>query len=257
MLTPKQLEEERINHQGTSNGFWFAGRHTSEFNMYVEKRPAQRTAVRKRRTVSVSGRSGDLHYTEDAFENYQQPYECYFHGPKPMPAVAHAIKDWLHGNGSYQQLQDSYDPECYRMATFVGPMDIENTLNKYGRCTVVFDCAPQSFLHIGDQKVKFHEPGSLFNPTFRTALPIIKIYGNGPGTVVVGDIIVTIKELDDQITLDCEMQHAYRQVGDAAPENKNSTVRAIPFPKLGPGENIISWTGGITHIEIIPRWWTL
>lgn len=257
MLTTKQLEEEIINHQGTGNGFWFAGRHTSEFNMYVEKRPAQRTAERKRTAVSVSGRSGDLHYTEDAFKNYQQPYECYFHGPKPMPAVAHAIKDWLHGDGSYQKLQDAYDPECFRMATFVGPMDIENTLNKYGRCIVVFDCAPQCYLHTGQNAVTFRENGVLLNPTFRTAKPLITIYGTGPGTVTVGGRTVTINELADQLTLDCEMQHAYRKVGDAAPENKNGTIRAVPFPELGPRENLISWTGDITHIEIVPRWWTL
>lgn len=257
MLTNNQLEEEKMNHQGTVNGFWFAGRHTSEFNMYVEKRPVQKTAVRKRTVVPVAGRNGDLHYTEDAFENYEQPYECYFHGPKPMPTLAHAIKDWLHGDGTYQKLQDSYDPECYRMATFAGPMDIENTLNKYGRCIVIFDCAPQNYLHTGQNVVSFMEKGKLFNPTLRTAKPLITVYGTGPGTVTVGNATVTIKELTDQITLDCDLQHAYRQVGDAAPENKNGTIRAVPFPELTPGENPVSWTGDISHIEIIPRWWTL
>lgn len=257
MLTAKQIEEEKANHAGTVNGFWFAGRHTSEFNMYVEKRPVQKTASRKRKVLQVAGRSGNLHQTEDAFENYEQPYECYFHGPKPMPSVAHAIKDWLHGDGIYRELRDSYDSEFFRMATFVGPMDIENTLNKYGRCTVVFDCSPQSYLISGQDAISFHQPGTLNNPFLRTALPLITIYGTGPGTVTIGNTVVTIKELTDKVTLDCELQHAYRQVGDAAPENKNSTIHAVPFPVLGPGENAISWTGDISRIEIIPRWWTL
>ena len=29
------------------------------------------------------------------------------------------------------------------------------------------------------------------------------------------------------------------------------------FPKLVPGSNTISFSGGITSVEIIPRWWTI
>lgn len=257
MLTNEQLEEESRNHAGTVNGFWFAGRHTSEFNMYVEKYPARKTAARKRTAIAVPGRNGDLHFVEDAFENYEQPYECYFHGPQPMPIVAHQISDWLHGDGSYRELSDSYDPETFRMATFVGPMDIANTLNKYGRCTVVFDCAPQSYLHSGLETVTFTQEGILTNPTLRTALPIITIRGTGSGKLIVGDITVEIKQMADQIVLDCDTQNAYRQLEDGTMENLNSCIYAPVFPALGPGDTTIRWIGDITSVEIIPRWWTL
>lgn len=257
MLSTKQLEEEMLYHSGVVNGFWFNGRHSSEFNLYVEKWPVQKTPARKRTVVSVPGRSGDLHLVEDAFENFDQPYECYFHGPKPMPDVAHEIKDWLHGDGSYRELSDGYDVEFFRMATFKGPMDIENTLNKYGRCKIVFDCSPQNYLRSGQFPISLQESGSLFNPFLRTAIPIITLHGASAGTLTVGDITVEIKQLEDQIILDSELQDAYRQVGEGAPENKNSCIYAPEFPVLVPGKNTISWTGGITSVEIIPRWWTL
>ena len=63
-----------------SNHFRFGNKSTRDFDMHIEKIPAIMGATRKRTTVSVAGRNGDLHYTENAFTNYKQPYECYFHG---------------------------------------------------------------------------------------------------------------------------------------------------------------------------------
>lgn len=239
------------------NGFIFGDHSTVDFDMHVEKYPKQVTAKRKRTTISVAGRNGDLHIDEGAFENYMQPYECYFHGENVTPEMAHAIKAWLCSAGEYRRLEDAYDPSVFRLATFVGPMDIANVLNEYGRCTVNFDCAPQSFLKSGENTVSFASAGVLWNETQFTALPIITIHGTAAGTVTVGGVAVEIKAIADQITLDCETMNAYRQVADGAPENMNSCIYAPEFPALKPGGNTVSWTGGITGVDIIPRWWTL
>lgn len=239
------------------NGFTFGDRSTSDFSMHVEKFPAQTGAQRKVSTVAVPGRNGDLHFLENAFSNYTQPYLCYFHSDLPMPEQAHAVKAWLLGDGSYRRLEDVYDPNHFRLAAFHGPFDIENILNKYGRCTINFDCAPQSFLKSGENAVTFSAAGTLYNPTAYTALPLITVYGEGAGTVTIGGVTVTIKAITDPIILDCDMQNAYSQPEEGAPENQNSNIRAVPFPSLSPGDNVIAFTGGITKIEIIPRWWEL
>ena len=64
--------------------------------------------------------------------------------------------------------------------------------------------------------------------------------------------MVQIKNLSSSLTLDCELQDAYKGL-----ENHNADISAPEFPVLEAGENRIGWTGGVTHIEIIPRWWTL
>ena len=130
--------------------FTFGGRSTEEFCLRIEKLPKIKAPARRQKTVPVAGRNGALHYLEDAYDNYVQPYECYFHGDLSAPELAHKIKAWLLHSGEYQRLQDTYDPEHYRMATFAGPMDITNLFNKYGRCVINFDCAPQAFLVSGD-----------------------------------------------------------------------------------------------------------
>lgn len=240
-----------------ANGFTFAGRHSRDFALVVEKRPAQSGPVRKRTAINIPGRNGALHIDENAYENYLVPYECHFRAGSGTPDQAHQIKAWLQSPGGYQRLEDEYDPQYFRLAMFAGPLDVENLFNKYGKCTITFDCAPQSFLKSGEIPIAYESAGELYNPTMETALPVITVYGTGPGEVSVGGVTVEIKEIEDQITLDCDLQQAYRQVADSGPENYNGKIYAPQFPALKPGLNGISFTGGITKVEIIPRWWTL
>lgn len=239
------------------SGFWFGERSTMDFHMRVERYPRQAVPGRKMQTFSIAGRNGDLHALEGAWENYIQPYEVYFHGDTPSPELAHGVKAWLMSGGGYQKLQDTYDPTHYRMALFKGPMDIENILNRYGRCTIQFDCAPQSFLVSGDQPVAFAGAGSLHNGTSFDALPVITVYGDAPGTVTVGSVTVEIKEISDSIILDCELMQAYSKPGEGAPVYRNGSIYAPAFPTLTPGNNPVSFSGGISKVEIIPRWWEL
>lgn len=238
--------------------FEFAGQNSVDYCLTIEKLPAISAPAKKYKTISVPGRNGDLHIEENAFQNYTQPYECWFKRPNTPPSeVAHAIKEWLLGSNGYQVLKDTYDPNHFRKATFLGPMDIEQLLNGFGRCTILFDCAPQSFLESGKFPVNFENPGTLYNPTAFTALPIIYVYGTGAGTVTVGSTVVTVHEIEGQLILDCEMQNAYEDGGEGAAENKNSCIYAPEFPSLVPGSNAVSWTGDIERVEIIPRWWEL
>lgn len=228
-----------------------------DFSLYVERLPAIKGPARRRTTITVPGRNGDLHIDEGTFENYTQPYACYFHGEGATPEVAHLIKAWLSKSGEYRRLEDTYDPEYFRLATFAGPLDVENKLNKYGRCTINFDCAPQCFLKSGEEVISLGYSGEISNPTAFSALPLITVYGGFAGSLTIGGVTVEIKSIVDQVTLDCEMQDAYRQVADGGPENYNGKIYAPEFPVLQPGKNAVSWAGGITGVDIIPRWWTL
>lgn len=237
--------------------FQFGNHNSMDFCMAVEKYPTISSGSRKRTAISVAGRSGDLHYVEDAFTNFQQSYECYFSGQYPSPQIAHEIKAWLFGDGAYHRLTDSYDTKHFRLASFAGPLDVKNHLNKYGRCTVVFDCDPRAFLWAGEDVVTFTQEGQIYNPTGYSAKPKIIVRGTSGGNVAVNGTTVEVKTLSDFVILDCEIQDAYRQAGNGGAENKNGTIYAPEFPVLKPGANGISFTGGITQIEIIPRWWEL
>ena len=240
------------------SGFRFGEKATWDFHMHVQHSPPQNIPLRRMQTFSVLGRNGNLHIQDHSFDNYSQPYDCYFHNPdKPTPSQAHAIKSWLGASGLYQRLEDTYDPEHFRLAVFAGPLDIENRLNRYGICTVYFDCDPRAFLKSGELPLSFSTPGEIHNPTNFPSLPLITVTGTDAGTVTIGSYTVVIRAIDSPIILDCELQHAYSQPGEGAPENRNSDILAQPFPRLNPGTNLISFAGGITGVEIVPRWWEL
>ena len=98
--------------------------------------------------------------------------------------------------------------------------------------------------------------GAIFNPTSKTALPVIKIFGTGDVTLTVNGVPFVIKNIVDSIVLDCNLGLAYREdITSMYNENSKIYTRAYPFLKVG--SNTISWTGTVTKVEIEPRWRTL
>ena len=128
-----------------------------------------------------------------------------------------------------------------------------------GRATLTFEAKPQRFLKIGEKVQSFTAAGTLLNPTQFDALPLIKININSgaTGNLSLNDYEVAIAAetaSNRVIYLDSDLQDAYN--GTA---NKNSliTLSSGNFPRLSPGKNQISFSGGITKVEVTPRWWTL
>ena len=74
----------------------------------------------------------------------------------------------------------------------------------------------------------------------------------GDAKLQIGGIQVGLAGYTGPMIVDCELQDAYK---DGA--NLNRYITAPDFPTLEPGITQISWTGGISNLKIIPRWWTL
>lgn len=231
--------------------FW-GGVPSYDLNIQVERYPSQDGPARLMETIQVPGRNGTLTIDSGAFANYEQPYEIYFNANnKKTPAVAREVKKWLQLPAGYQRLEDTYDPEVFRLARFIGPAQIENVMNLFGRATLYFDCQPQRWLKSGEFPILFTQPDEMINEWF-PSLPLIRINGSGSGKLYIGSYILQIIILNDYLILDSATQNAYKDT-----QNKNSDVSISDFPTLQPGSNRISWDGGITSVEIIPRWWAL
>lgn len=107
------------------------------------------------------------------------------------------------------------------------------------------------FSNTGDISATIHGPTDLENPTEEVALPKIDIKGNGAASITINDRTISISEIGGEIILDSEIERAYL-------ENtvKDSFVSGSYF-KLTPGHNYVTYTGDISEITIIPRWWRL
>lgn len=164
--------------------------------------------------------------------------------------MARLVTEWLCVKG-YQRLEDSYFLDSYRLANFSGGIEIENILNRFGQATIEFDCKPQRFLHDGEIIAKYIEAGKIVNPTPFASSPLIKVYGSGSGTLTIGETTVELSGISEYLYIDSDIQDAYKGL-----ENMNSVMTGS-FPKIETGEQVISFTGDITALDILPRWWTL
>ena len=243
-------------------------------NVKVERFPHIIRASRKYEQVSVPGRNGNLYFYQDAFNNYDQEYEIYA-GTGVRGNVASTFDDiasWLVPRetspaifdyinltvGGYHQLIDSYEPNTIRLATYIDSMDTVNAWSRYGQTTLRFNCRPERFTSDAFTAVTLTTSGGyLTNPTDRESKPFIKVYGSGSGTLTVNGYTISIIGMTDYLHIDCDSQNCFRQVA----ENRNSLItltRGFPVLKAdGTKQSTVSWTGGITSVEITPRWWKL
>ncbi len=232
----------------------FNGISSLDYGIQVEHPPEYQAPARDYEVIHVPGRNGDLVIDNGSYQNVNRSYQMAIGDPqKDYTSMANVISEWLHSASGYARLEDSYEPEYYRMAMFQDEISIENIMQHAGRLTIDFNCKPQRFLKSGEEFVKITRQTTLYNPTGFNSLPCITVYGNGRGVLSIGMYTITISNINGSITLDSEIQDAYKGT-----VNRNADVTLNKnFPEFISGENNIAWSGGITYLEVIPRWWTL
>jgi phage-related protein len=232
----------------------FNGISSQERGIQVERLPGYETPERDYEVIHVPGKNGDLVIDMGSYKNVSRSYQIAkgsLNGD--FSSIANNISEWLHSASGYARLEDSYEPAYYRLAVYMESSSIENLWGNAGRVTINFDCKPQRFLKSGDNPVTVGSGGNLNNPTGFDSLPIITVRGSGNGVLTIGDYIVNISSITSSITINSEIQDAYNGT-----TNRNSTISlSNGFPKLTAGGNRIAFSGGITSVEVIPKWWTL
>ena len=237
------------------NYFYFNGARSIDKGLTIEKCPTIVTGQRSVEKITVPGRSGDLVIDTGAYGNYTQPYEIWFMDKRRgTERAARDIAQWLLSGTGYMRLEDSYDPEVFRLAMFTGPIEVENWMLRAGRATLEFDCQPQRWLKSGQNPITMQSGQSLIN-NWQPALPLIKVTGTGDGSLTVGNGTFTISDMPGGILLDSETQDAYW--GDPYTNLNNNVQVNGGYPVLQAGETAVSFSGGITAVHITPRWWSL
>lgn len=232
----------------------FNGVSSLDYNIQVEHPPEYAYPERDYEIQHVPGRNGDVVLDKGSYQNVERSYDIAVGSyEEDYTVMVNRVSEWLHSSTGYAKLEDSYEPEYYRLAMYKEGGSVENLYGQAGRTTINFNCKPQRFLKMGNKSIKFTKTGILRNPTLFNALPIITVKGSGKGVLRVGDYVVTISAIKSSITINSEIQDAYNGT-----TNRNADVALeVGFPKLLPGENEVSFSGGIMSVEVVPKWWTL
>lgn len=235
----------------------FNGIKSTSLGVFVEKYPPRPVPQRKMERYSVPGRSGDVLFYEDAWENVKQKYEIYLSAERDgLPYVSAQVVRWLNAGG-YAELSDEYDRDTFRLAAFTGPVDLQNTLNQFGRATIEFDCKPQRYLKSGQSFRPLRNGDVLVNPTGYRAAPLIRIPAfSGTVTISTNDYQFSFGPYAGPVMLDSEEKEAYNP--DFATAVNLNALAVGGYPMLDPGVSEFAITKmGEAPIEIAPRWYEL
>ena len=229
----------------------FNNKSSADCRIQVAHPPGYAYPERDYTITHIPGRNGDIIQDNGCYKNVERTYDVSFDVPnEDFATYANSVAAWLHSTTGYARLEDSYEPNYYRMATYRESNIFENLYNQAGTATIVFECKPQRFLKTGDNTITIRNSLNIMNPTGFEAYPLFKVTGTS-GVLTVNGNSITFSSIDDFVMLDCELQDAYKEN-----INKNSTISGT-FPVLKTGSNTISWTGNITSVTMKPRWCTI
>ena len=247
--------------------FTFNGVSAASLGLCIERYPTIEKPRKRLVSYTIPGRNGVLTQWDGSYEPVTVRYECWFRKLNKItdiPATAHKIADWLYDAPVGARLEDTYDAGYFRTATFTGGLDIENLLNRYGRCVLEFQCSPESWV-VGSDILRTIPINGGFanNPTEYPCKPLFRVETTGAmgGTSKWGDneLALLFGQLDRPLTIyiDCDILEAW-YVEDGVAVSCNQAVSSTEWPVLAPGLTPVSWAGlGISSVSIAPRSWKL
>lgn len=241
----------------------FNGTSSKDVYAEVEEPPMYSVPKRNYNQTHIPGRNGDLIEDEGSYDNVDATYKISVVPPKgyTYASVMSLFSSWLNSASGYARLEDTYDVEHYRIASFEGPLDISNVFQKGGKVDVKFSCQPFRFLKAGEEPISLQNGTSyVVNPTSFHSKPYIYVSGSGSGEFKINDIKTTISSISNGMIIDSDNYDCYALGENDSYTNLNNLITVDPvdtFPEFKGGRNEVIISGGITSLIIIPRWRTL
>ena len=227
----------------------FAGKNLGDFGVWISGSGTFNAPARDVSFQTIPGRNGDLLFDNGRFENVSVTYPAFI-SRRFQPRIDD-LRAFLTGQIGYQILRDTYHPDEFRQAAFVGGLSVSpTTLNRAGRFNLTFRCKPQRFLDAGAVPLpEFTAAGVIFNPTQFPARPLITVYGTS-GSITLNGVTVAVSGITGgSAVIDCDLM-------EVPGFNKTTILNNGEFPQLDPGENALTFSG-FSRVVVTPRFYTI
>lgn len=254
----------------------FNGVSTVDLGVVIQTPPVYEFPSKRVDVIQIQGKNGDIIVDKDSYNNVGREYKIAsaFSGPLSFIPKVREIVDWLTSANGYAKLEDSYEPDYFRLATLRNGGQLPNFFDKATAMILRFECKPQRFLNSGDI---FSDPIVAneswiklpINNTKFISLPEITIAGTdvnlkfkvGTELAPTGDVLseITVSGVTNGAVIDSELKDCYTSTEFL--NSRASTIETVSeidkgFPKLYPGNNWVFISTGAT-ISVKPRWWVL
>ncbi len=218
--------------------FIFKNKDSRDFNIIVNELPPIQTVDDEVEYIEVPGRDGHLTITKDRKPSLEKEVVISI---RPGSDIAN-IKKWLSSSG---KLILSNDPEVFYIARIQTIRELEE-VSKFGSVSLNFMCQPYGYLYSGDETLIIDSKNTILINQYAESKPIVKVVGNGAGDVTINNKKIIIDNIDSSIVIDSELEESYSGTQEAFFKGE--------YPVFINGENAITWSGGVTRLEVIPRW---
>ena len=242
----------------------FNGKSSVEYGIIVEKFPSINHGAKRAEAYQIAGKNGTYYREDGTYDNFVQAYLVSIKEGAARRADLRSsdMAEWLLNSPAFCRLEDSWEPEYFKMARYAGPLNIEQIMGAYGKCTLEFDCLPERWLKSGEQELDISVTGTIHNPTKNTAYPILKTTKIGDVTVAVDGVnvlTVGVSESGVQTTviIDCENGTIQTSAGVDLYGSTTFYTDFHEFPKIPPGNHTITASGTGTVLIVRPRWYVL
>lgn len=145
------------------NSIIFGGVNSADFGIYISGEGVFNAPKRDVEMITIPGRNGAFALDNGRFENIEVTYPAFNFEPNDYDTFAQRLSDFRNAicaQRGYQRLEDTFHPDEYRMAAYIGGLDIKpikyNTASEFD---IVFDCKPQRWLKDGETAVTIGEWG--------------------------------------------------------------------------------------------------
>lgn len=219
----------------------FKGITNKHLSLVVTHLDQRRRPEEQIEIIDIEGRSGSLVDRYGDYKSYERKIE-FVHMKQDN---AREIHKWLSGKGVLRTSEEQYG---YFYADVVG--ELERKLAGSGKSilTTTFLVEPYLYLDAGKNEIEITQQSKLYNIGSIYADPLIKVFGTGDGQILINSQVIQFSDIQDYLMVDAKLKIVHK---DNLPAGRKMSG---PFPILEEGENIVFFNGGITKLEITPRW---
>lgn len=160
----------------------FGGVNSADYGIYIGGEGTFNAPQRDVEMISIPGRNGAFALDKGRFENIEVTYTA-INQESDLATFSQkleAFRNAICALRGYQRLEDTFHTAEYRMATYIGGLEISpikyNTASEF---EITFNCKPQRYLKSGETAVTVASGNRLTNPTLFPASPLLMAEGYG------------------------------------------------------------------------------
>lgn len=209
------------------NTITFGGVNSSSYGIYISGEGVFNAPVRDAEVISIPGRNGSFLLDNGRYENIEVTYPAFNTATDKATFIANidAFRNAIASQKGYQRLEDTFHADEYRMASFIGGLEINPI--RYNDHTsqfeIVFNCKPQRFLKSGETATSKANNSTISNSTLFDSHPLLEFTSNGSdGTINLGtQQIKVLNALLGMTDLDLSSQQSSTTVDQITINNTN------------------------------------